>query len=71
MEIWPERTNEKEAPRQRIIAAAVRLFAKKGFSATGVRELATAAQVKPSMIGYYFGSKQGLLEHLLDDFFSR
>ncbi len=71
MDMRPENANEKEAPRQRIIAAAIRLFAQKGFSATGVRELATAAEVKPSMISYYFGSKQGLLEHLLDDFFSR
>lgn len=58
-------------PKQRILDAAVRLFAQKGFSATGVRELAQAATVKPSMINYYFGSKQGLLEYLLDNFFTR
>ena len=71
MNTWTEESSAGEAPRQRIMAAAIRLFAKKGFSATGVRELAAAADVKPSMINYYFGSKQGLLEQLLDDFFSR
>jgi AcrR family transcriptional regulator len=56
--------------RQRIIDAAVRLFAQHGFAATGLRELAAAADVNLAMINYFFGSKKGLLKEILDDFFA-
>ena len=56
--------------RQRIVDAALCLFAKKGFSGTGLRELATEANVNIAMISYFFGSKKGLLKEILDLFFS-
>ncbi len=56
--------------RQRIIDAALHLFSKKGFSATGLRELAREADVNVAMVSYFFGSKKGLLKELLDHFFS-
>jgi AcrR family transcriptional regulator len=56
-------------PKQRIMDAAVRLFAKKGFSATGVRELASEADLNIAMINYYYGSKQKILEDIIDRFF--
>ncbi len=49
-------------PKQRILQAAIELFAQKGFAATGVREIASRAGVNLSMISYYFGSKQKMLE---------
>ncbi len=58
-------------PKQEILAAATVLFARKGFSATGVREIAQQAKVNIAMISYYFGSKRGVLEAALDIFFQR
>jgi AcrR family transcriptional regulator len=58
-------------PKQQILEAAIGLFARKGFSATGVREIARIAKVNVAMISYYFGSKRGILEAALDLFFQR
>ena len=58
-------------PKQQILEAAIGLFARKGFSATGVREIAREAKVNIAMISYYFGSKRGVLEAALDIFFQR
>jgi len=58
-------------PKQEILEAAIGLFARKGFSATGVREIAQQAKVNIAMISYYFGSKRGILEAALDIFFQR
>ncbi len=61
---------ETKTPKERILDAAIDLFAQKGFAATGVRELAQHAEVNLAMINYYFGSKQGVLKEIIDDFFS-
>jgi len=58
-------------PKQGILDAAIGLFARKGFSATGVREIAREATVNIAMISYYFGSKRGILEAALAMFFQR
>lgn len=58
-------------PRQEILDAAIYLFARRGFSATGVREIARKANTNIAMISYYFGSKRGILEAALDMFFQR
>ncbi len=57
----------RKEQRDRVLEAAAALFAEKGFGGTGMRELARRAGVSLSMINYYFGSKQGVLEKLLDD----
>ena len=56
-------------PRERILASAEKLFATRGYSAVGVRQLASEAGVNIAMISYYFGSKQGVLEELINRFF--
>lgn len=56
-------------PKERIMAAAIKLFAKKGFAAVGVRELAKEAGVNLAMINYFYGSKKGLFKAILSDFF--
>jgi len=58
------------APRERILQTAIKLFAKHGFAGTGLRELATEADVNLAMINYFYGSKKDLLKKILDDFFS-
>jgi AcrR family transcriptional regulator len=65
------KTQTPSDPRQQILDAAIHLFARKGFSATGVREIARRANINIAMISYYFGSKRGILEAALDMFFQR
>ena len=48
------------APQQRLLMAALRLFAEKGFANTSIRDLAQSAKVNISAISYYFGDKKGL-----------
>ncbi len=60
----PARGGDK---RQRILDAAVRVFAKKGFHATRVSEVAKAAGVADGTIYLYFKSKDELLVSLFED----
>ncbi|MBM7558568.1 TetR/AcrR family transcriptional regulator [Marinitoga litoralis] len=56
--------------KERILNASIELFYKKGFVATGVREISKKAKVSPSMINYHFGSKNGILKEIMELFFS-
>jgi AcrR family transcriptional regulator len=58
-------------PKNRILAAAISLFAQKGFAAVGVREIAAEAGVNIAMISYYFDGKVGILKEILEEFFRR
>lgn len=49
-----------EDSRQRLLLAALRLFAEQGYAKTSTRELAEAAGVNIAAISYYFGDKAGL-----------
>jgi AcrR family transcriptional regulator len=49
-----------------IIEIAERLFAERGFDGTSVRDIAHEAEVNIAMISYYFGSKEKLMEALLE-----
>lgn len=51
--------------RDRILAAALRLFAQRGYEAVGVQEIAEAALTTKPPLYHHFGSKQGLLEALV------
>jgi len=51
--------------KEKIINAAIKLFAEKGFDATSVDEIANLAGVNNAMIYYYFSSKYGLLSSLI------
>lgn len=51
---------------ENILMAAEKLFGEKGFDATSTREISAAAQVNVSMISYYFGSKEQMLEKLFE-----
>ena len=50
--------------RQRLILAGRRLFAEKGYSGTGVREIAAEAGVSIGLIRTHFGSKEGLRQEI-------
>ena len=47
-------------PRKKLVLAALRLFAEKGFESASTREIADAAGTNISAIRYYFGDKAGL-----------
>jgi AcrR family transcriptional regulator len=46
--------------RSRLLEAALRLFAEKGYAQTSTREICLAAGVNAASIHYYFGDKAGL-----------
>ena len=50
---------------QHIITVAKKMFSAQGFSATSVRAIAQEAGINLSMISYYFGGKEGLLEAII------
>jgi AcrR family transcriptional regulator len=49
-----------------VLAAAVELFAGRGFDATSIRDIATAAQVQPASVYYHYPSKEALLVAIVD-----
>jgi AcrR family transcriptional regulator len=51
--------------REHILLIAERLFGEKGFDGTSVRDIAQSAGVNLAMISYYFGSKEKLLEAMI------
>ena len=53
--------------RDKILKAAVRLFAKTGFHGTSVAEIAVAANVSKGLMYNYFNSKEALLLAIVDD----
>lgn len=56
--------------RQAILDSALTLFYEKGYDAVGVQQIVEAAGVTKPTLYYYFGSKQGLLQSLLNEHFS-
>ena len=52
--------SDGEQSRERLLQAALRLFAHPGFAKTSTREIAEAAGVNLAAISYYFGDKEGL-----------
>lgn len=52
--------SDGEQSRERLLQAALRLFAHQGFAKTSTREIAEAAGVNLAAISYYFGDKEGL-----------
>ncbi|MEN1968200.1 forespore capture DNA-binding protein RefZ [Lentibacillus sp. N15] len=55
--------------KQKVMVAASSLFFQKGFHGTSVRDIADKACVNVSLISYYFKSKQGLLEHVVTQYY--
>src|SRR5487761_2263421 len=52
--------------REHILMVAEKLFGENGFDGTSVRDIAHQANVNLAMISYYFGSKEKLLEALIE-----
>ena len=52
--------------REDILDAAEDLFARQGFAATSLREVAEVVGANPAMVHYYFGSKEALLRQVVE-----
>ncbi|GAB2644630.1 hypothetical protein GCM10027088_21730 [Nocardia goodfellowii] len=59
-----ERLRDAERTRGRLLAAALDVFAAKGFAGARVQEIADRAGVNKQLITYYFGGKDGLYQAL-------
>ena len=57
----------KERRREVILAAAKRVFAKKGYHATTMGDVAKAARISYGSVYWYFDSKDALFHALMDD----
>ncbi|WP_440615808.1 TetR/AcrR family transcriptional regulator [Cysteiniphilum sp. 6C5] len=55
---------EKQKGQQKIVNAAKKLFVKKGFDGTSLRDIATKAQVPVSLIYHYFENKVHLWQEV-------
>ena len=55
------RPSEDASTRQRILDAALELFARQGFAATSVRELARAVGLRESSLYNHFAGKEAML----------
>ena len=58
-----------DATREALVGAAIEIFWRDGFAATGTRAVAEAAGVNQALIAYHFGGKAGLylaaIEHIV------
>ncbi len=59
-------TAKGKAARDAILTAATELFAEKGVSGASITRIAAQAGVNRAMIAYYFGSKSGLYDAIID-----
>ncbi|WP_280250624.1 TetR/AcrR family transcriptional regulator, partial [Nocardia abscessus] len=57
--------------RERIVRAAIDLFAEQGFHGTGVAEIGERADVQRGALYYHIGSKEDLLWQILRDYIQR
>ncbi len=60
-----EHSEEQQKTKERIIAAASKVLAEKGYDATTLREISREAQAAPGLVHYYFGGKDELLVEVL------
>ena len=61
-----DRSKQDNTNRDKILGCAQRLFYEKGYDCVGVQEIVDAAGITKPTMYYYFKSKQGLLECLLE-----
>lgn len=59
---------DREASEDRLIKAAIEIFAKYGYNGSTTKKIAQKAQVNESLIGRYFDGKEGLLLTIVERF---
>jgi TetR/AcrR family transcriptional regulator len=63
------RAQQRDATRERIVAAAVKAFAEKGFRGASTRDIARRARTNQGLITYHFRSKDALWRAAVDRIF--
>src|ERR1700688_3098024 len=58
-------TRPSDVTRERMMKAAERLFAERGYDATSVRAIVAKARVNQAAINYHFDGKDGLYREVL------
>ena len=58
-------TRPSEITRERVMKAAERLFAERGYEGTSVRAIVAKARVNQAAINYHFAGKEGLYREVL------
>jgi TetR/AcrR family fatty acid metabolism transcriptional regulator len=66
-----QQLNAREVKRQRILRAAIEVFARKGYFAARMTDVATAADVADGTLYLYFEGKEHLLISIFDDIMKR
>jgi len=59
-----DRTGSRPETRERVLDAAERLFAERGFRATSIRDITAAARCNVAAVNYHFGGKVGLYREM-------
>lgn len=59
---------ENGGVRGKLLAEATRLFNRRGYASTSVREIVAAAGVTKPVLYHYFGNKEGLYLEIMNDF---
>lgn len=57
--------------KENILKVALDLFSAKGYDGVGIQEIVEKAGITKPTLYHYFGSKRGLLESLIEQYFSR
>lgn len=60
-----EQSEEQQKTRARIVSAAAKVLAEKGYEAATLKEISREAQAAPGLVHYYFGGKDQLLVEAL------
>ncbi|HEY8520084.1 MAG TPA: TetR/AcrR family transcriptional regulator [Gammaproteobacteria bacterium] len=63
----PGRPARSQNQREHLLDTAVACYARDGVTATSARTIAAAAGVTPALVNYYFGSKERLLEAVVQE----
>jgi AcrR family transcriptional regulator len=56
---------QDQKTRQRLLSAAMRLFAERGFARVTVREICRSARANVAAVNYHFGGKKGLYDRVV------
>ena len=54
--------------KKNLMDVSVKLFSEKGYDSVGVQEICTKAEITKPTLYYYFGSKSGLLQNIIDEY---
>ena len=57
--------------KEKILESALDLFYSKGYDAVGVQEIVERSGITKPTLYHYFGSKYGLLEHLVRNYYGK